>query len=711
MTNSSKTMESNKQEVKNVLEEIPLQKNNGLVGNEMLYNAYNFSEEIPEEERVTLYLQAKKWKAELPFKGVKVLLNCHITRSTLIMIDNLILGGAEVEVSATGELAQHKDIVGILTQAGIPFYSDLEKIPTDKRNKYYHVVFDCGAALLNKVIPQVGAVELTFTKDEIYDQAAYPVITVDKSELKHTETYYGTGDGLLRALAQNLEERLKLDLEKEENSEPSLPSSPPKKQSRRADKILRHIPPETAVSYQPYLLIGYGKVGSGIAHALLNHMVKHTGATQRKMIIVDIDEKRLEQAKKDHHNIDTYVLNEKNLSHIKQIIRNDAYCVITATGVEGAVSKWFDREDFFIEDNDSPVLVNMGTPDEWGPKFKTSDILNDKKPINFMLKVPTRVLFLDPIFTALLEAGRYLLEHNMDRRLYALPNQLDSKILHQWQKFWGEQYPVDKFSSLREHNSSDTSFLTGSMSHSDPSSAMPTLTRQEAEALLKQPEEVRNRGLSNPEKPNCSASNPRLFGNKRSVSFENKEGKTPLSQTLFAEGANDPVYLANEPLHISHSSSSSFKSEGISPPSGKHAPLGSEKGGNSVDLAGQGKSQDSDAILKLLEKQSGIWEGQQQLSTMILNNPNVDNQALLDFIAQLGALNAKQHSFNLELLLCKFKQQQSNAFDQSNASTKLSSFNFFDEVNSKENPLKPESGSFVETNSHVTQPKRLGLSG
>src|SRR3989344_7605130 len=153
-------------------------------------------EEIPAEEWTGLARLIEEWERDKPFAGKKVLLNCHLTRSTLIMVYALLIAGAELDVSATSELVVHSDIEEVLVRAGIPFYSPLP--PTEVE---YDVTLDCAAGLVHKVRPKIGSVELTHVDPRVYEGLDYPVVSADYlSVAKNIETYYGTGDGCSRAL-------------------------------------------------------------------------------------------------------------------------------------------------------------------------------------------------------------------------------------------------------------------------------------------------------------------------------------------------------------------------------------------------------------------------------------------------------------------------------------------------------------------------------
>jgi adenosylhomocysteinase len=240
-----------------------------------LYEAY--SKKIPKNQYLCLNQLMSEWKESKPFQGKKILINQHITLFTLTFIHALILGGAEVEVTATPILNIHgknkKDFDAFtpIEKANVPFYPD-GNIPENKKNNYYDVIFDCGAGLVNNVIPKLGALELTKTPRSVYDNINYPVIDVDDSKTKEIETHYGTGDGFIRCILQ----LFKMSAKQVHNN-----------------CIVYSISPKTLLIENKYVIFGYGKVGTDIVDEL-----KTAGAAMDNIFILDIDKKACEKAKK-----------------------------------------------------------------------------------------------------------------------------------------------------------------------------------------------------------------------------------------------------------------------------------------------------------------------------------------------------------------------------------------------------------------------------
>jgi hypothetical protein len=135
-----------------------------------------------------------------PFAGKKILLNGHVDRITWKVVQTLVALGAEVDLAQVG--TQALPIAADVLQSGnIEFYRGLEAIPQHKRNDYYDICFDCNGALLSTVTPKAGMVELTHS-DKSYEDYAFPVISVDKGDVKVVETRFGTGPAFVESLEE-----------------------------------------------------------------------------------------------------------------------------------------------------------------------------------------------------------------------------------------------------------------------------------------------------------------------------------------------------------------------------------------------------------------------------------------------------------------------------------------------------------------------------
>ncbi len=125
---------------------------------------------------------------------------------------------------------------------------------------------------------------------------------------------------------------------------------------------------------------------------------------------------------------------QESIEKIKKTL-SDMWAVVTATGVEGAISQYFSQSDF----NCVALLANMSTGDDFGSHFTADRILNRKKPANFMLDYPTEVMYLDPVFTLFLKAGEELLHNKtLKHGLNTIASTIDQSVLTDWITHHGE---------------------------------------------------------------------------------------------------------------------------------------------------------------------------------------------------------------------------------------------------------------------------------
>ena len=314
-----------------------------------------------------------KAKREKPYQNLKLLHNIPLTIEAVIKMEALVLGGADVTASCITFLEPHAEALSVLKAANIKV--QVEHAFDDD----YDFGLDCCGELVNLLTPRIGAVELTQTGSEIYKRAApsYPVISVDDSKIKFLETLFGTGDGFLRAFLQAT---------------------------------------HSAIYDKKFVIFGYGKVGKGIAHALIKF-------TDNIVIIDSNPEARLSAIKRGISAIDP-----ENTEKIKSVI-GQAYCIVTATGIRDLLSEIYQLQK---TDFKNAILTNMGGVDEYGRNFEYQDVLFDKKPINFCITEPTTMKYLDPILYAHNISIDLILSGNMQNRYNQFPNDLALAILDKW---------------------------------------------------------------------------------------------------------------------------------------------------------------------------------------------------------------------------------------------------------------------------------------
>lgn len=200
----------------------------------------------------------------------------------------------------------------------------------------FDVVLDC-AARHRRIRSTYGYVELTHSGLAGYKNCEMPVVMVDHSPIKLLETMCGTGESCLRALKQ-----------------------------------LGHEP-----NGRPMVIFGAGKVGSGIAH----------GARAEGIEVLMIDRRETAANYLDAPMIDLHDHDEACAAIGR------GWTVVTATGVPGALAPFAEA----INDS-SAIVANMGVDDEFGPDIPESRVLNAKRPVNFILKEPTLMRYMDPVF-------------------------------------------------------------------------------------------------------------------------------------------------------------------------------------------------------------------------------------------------------------------------------------------------------------------------
>ncbi|MBS0351040.1 MAG: hypothetical protein JSR33_07635 [Proteobacteria bacterium] len=427
-------------------------------GSRPLKESYQF---IPLMARHCLSQLNQDWSRRQPLQGKTVLLNMHLTTITLMVIEILRQSQARLEVIVAPELAQQVSARQAVLQAGIPL---LEQIPEHKRHGYYDIIYDCGAGM-RKLTPRLGMVELTQTQPDWYADLDFPVITVDQSLTKSVETGLGTGDSVVRLIYQLAREALTLTAN---CSKENIVNNPFYWQL-----LFSLLQVNQLFSAHRFIIFGYGKVGSGIAQALEN-----AGTPKQNIFIVEVELAAYLQTIRSGYpglwlNEDFHL--SQSIQRIKSLLPQ-SWAVITATGQAGALSRYFKQEDFVRV----PLLLNMGTYDEFGQGFAPERILNNKKPANFMLEYPTEVRYLDPIFSLFLQGGEELLDNSkLAPGLNKISLKRDHSVLSNWLRQHGdilwqhsvEQKQTEKFiQNLRQHSIFSSALYE---SHSTPISATP----------------------------------------------------------------------------------------------------------------------------------------------------------------------------------------------------------------------------------------------
>lgn len=240
------------------------------------------------------------------------------------------------------------------------------------REDNFDIILDC-AGQCSRLTPALGYCELTRSGVARYEHASRPVFLADSGRIKHVEAVLGTGESFFRALRQ-------LGMQD--------------------------------VSGRRLLVVGYGKVGRGLVH--------YARKKDMRITVADLEDKRGElPGGVDFVSVlDTEALNEAFLH---------SWCVVTATGRISALRRRLHATAII----DSPVLLaNMGVEDEYGSQIPTERVLNNKKPLNFILEEPTSMRFIETTMALHNACGLELLTPDLPHHPLPPPADVEERLLH-----------------------------------------------------------------------------------------------------------------------------------------------------------------------------------------------------------------------------------------------------------------------------------------
>lgn len=231
----------------------------------------------------------------------------------------------------------------------------------------YDVVADC-AGVSRQIRSRNGYVELTRSGLEYYANFTRPVFSADSGVLKKLETILGTGEGFLRAMKQ-------LGYDDFKNKK--------------------------------VLVFGGGKVGRGVAH-----YAKYAGA---EVAVADLKKVELSSGI-------TY-LDGNDEAVVRRTIA-ESWCIVSVTGLAGALKRWADDLN-----RSSAIIVNMGVEDEFGKAVPTSRVLNEKRPLNFILDEPTHLKYIDATMALNNYGIEKLLFDSLPKGINFPPRELEKSIV------------------------------------------------------------------------------------------------------------------------------------------------------------------------------------------------------------------------------------------------------------------------------------------
>lgn len=373
------------------------------------------TEKIPYHDKHCMTNLMGAWSNNPPFQQKKILINLHITLSSLLLVEAFLKSGAELYVTCTEQLVCHSPVKEILSKMGCFVNPEqLSQFPQD----HFDVILDCGAYLADVFKPRFGFVELTQVNPKRYDKYDTRILNIDSSFVKQIETCFGTGNGFVRAI-----------------------------------KVVCN---EMSLDFMQlcFLIFGFGKVGKGIYNCL-----HKAGIPKEQLIVAEISLSCI-NATKDQ-DIKIFDLKSEKQALLRLIQSGDVDCAVTATGIVDTISKHFNHDDF----RQVKILSNMGTDDEWGSAFSHDHVYYAKRPINFMLEHPTLIKYLDPIFTLYALAVEELITSvgRETKKIFYPSMDLQQRVLSTWLD-QNSEYSVDVHKLWRENFPSHLDSIFGSKS-------------------------------------------------------------------------------------------------------------------------------------------------------------------------------------------------------------------------------------------------------
>jgi adenosylhomocysteinase len=342
-----------------------------------------FSGPAHQTEKETLKVIHKvieRFARERPLEGVRAVAGHLIARNSITMVEALWRGGAQVVLCNPYPSARSDSLFADLAENGFPVS------PVDEAVRVSDFFMDNGGALVQRRTPRAAA-EVTRTGELYYRDKPCPVISVDRSRVKHLEDFLGTGESLVRAWQQ--------------------------------------LRPDDPLGDKHLVQFGFGKVGRGVA--------RHARLVGMRVTIVDVDPAARARAEEAGFT----ALDAEGGDELRSALAQ-ADVVAGVTGIPGAVGRTVPPE--WLRAN-RPALVNIGY-DEFGPSFDDAEIVGGSSvPINFHLARPTRNRYIDPALAAQVLAIEALVRHP-DRYadgIHALPAEIDEWVLRTWRNAWPDE--------------------------------------------------------------------------------------------------------------------------------------------------------------------------------------------------------------------------------------------------------------------------------
>lgn len=335
----------------------------------MLLDAFNkrITAAYADKEYPVGRYQAKLWVQTSPLAGLRVLDATPIFQNTISKYISLIQAGADLVVGLSDIMPKDEEVVAWLKSLGVPVVT-----PEDNFGAV-DLILDCAGAF-SRLTPSIGYVELTRSGVYQYEHAVKPVFIADGGRIKRIETCLGTGESYFRALTQLGYGNFK---------------------------------------GKSIVIFGSGKVGTGLITYAHKYGCRVTVVT-RPQDVSDVVRK-----------LSDVIIAAGDSPAIRLAVLGADY-VVTATGVADALAQTCPAEVFM---QSKAVVANMGVEDEFGAALPADRVLEAKHPVNFILKDPTLMKYIDATM-ALHNAGAvWLSEHRDARGLIDPPAELEKELL------------------------------------------------------------------------------------------------------------------------------------------------------------------------------------------------------------------------------------------------------------------------------------------
>lgn len=343
-----------------------------------------FQEQPHQTERAQLPLLRElvnRYGQERPFDGTKVVFPHVLVRNSMVIAEALYSGGATLVFADAFPSPADAEVRSDLIRHGVHIWPLEQAV---RQGDYYLDV----SAVLGRTRPPKGAAEATRTGVILYEGLGCPVVSADNSRCKLIEGFFGTGDAFLRAW-----------------------------------KLLR---PSERLLGKKVVQFGYGKIGRGVAWR-----GREAGLD---ITVAELDQNAANRARSDGFP----VVHSGRTPDLKSSLEQ-AEIVIAVTGIPDVISETLPPE--WLRAN-SPVLVNLGAMDEFGPSFEDGEILGGRAiPLNFHLPVPTWNRYVDPALSAHVMALEALLTRAGDYGpgVHPLPPEMDQWIIESWHQYWPDE--------------------------------------------------------------------------------------------------------------------------------------------------------------------------------------------------------------------------------------------------------------------------------